>query len=569
MVYLFTTVAGLSQYLSLSRTHKQPFHARPPHETLRNAMTDDDHEERHSPSGDRSVNQRFNIGLVPTMGALHDGHLSLIRRARQENELVIVSIFVNPLQFGPNEDLHEYPRTLERDRDLCQTAGVDAIFAPSIRELYHTSGVLPDANDVTQVLPPTAMMAVLCGRTRPGHFEGVATVVTRLLNLVQPDRAYFGRKDAQQLAILQRLVQDLKLPVELVGCPIIRGENGLALSSRNQYLAPEQQETATILYRSLKQAESLFLQGEHNGHALIEAVKQVVTTQPEVQLEYVELVHPQTLKPLESIDTSGLLAIAARVGDTRLIDNCVLKSRRPIIALDGPAGAGKSTVARQVSRMLDLLYLDTGAMYRAVTWLVLQSKVDLQDQPAIAELTSQCRIKLVADTDPSSDPNYSNPPNKSVSCQVWVNNQDVTQAIRTPEVTANVSAVAAQVAVRKALVKQQQAQGRKGGIILDGRDIGTHVFPDAELKVFLTATTQERARRRQLDLENQGYTNIDLQELEKSIRQRDYQDSTRTIAPLRKAVDAIEIQTDDMTIEEVTSQIVELYHQCLSSDSIR
>ncbi|MEM9215100.1 MAG: bifunctional pantoate--beta-alanine ligase/(d)CMP kinase [Cyanobacteria bacterium P01_F01_bin.150] len=569
MVYLFTTVAGLHQYLSLSRTQKQPFHlplpqTQSPQESDEDIASQDRIEDRQSSddsSGDRSEHARFTIGLVPTMGALHDGHLSLIQRARQENELVVVSIFVNPLQFGPNEDLHEYPRTLERDRDLCQAAGVDAIFAPSIRELYHTSGVLPDANDVTQVLPPTAMMAVMCGRTRPGHFEGVATVVTRLLNLVQPNRAYFGNKDAQQIAILKRLVQDLKLPVEVIGCPIVRAENGLALSSRNQYLSADQKEKATILHRSLKQAESLFLQGEHNGYALINTVTTVVATIPEVELEYVELVHPHTLKPLESIDTSGLLAIAARIGDTRLIDNCLLQSRRPIIALDGPAGAGKSTVARQVSRMLDLLYLDTGAMYRAVTWLVLQSKVDLQDQPAIAELTSQCRIKLLADQQQPADPT------QAIPCQVWVNNQDVTQAIRTPEVTANVSAVAAQGAVRQALVKQQQAQGRRGGIILDGRDIGTHVFPDAELKVFLTATPTERARRRQRDLEHQGYTDINLQELEQAIRQRDYQDSTRAIAPLRRAIDAIEIQTDEMTIEDVTHRIAELYRQCLQEET--
>ena len=561
MVYLFTTVAGLSQYLSLSRTQRQPFHAQVNQNETSSPAIADAHRDGENLPDSPSGHQRFNIGLVPTMGALHEGHLSLIRRARQENELLVVSIFVNPLQFSPNEDLHEYPRTLERDRDLCQAEGVDVIFAPSIRELYHTSGVLPDANDVTQVLPPTAMMAVMCGRTRPGHFEGVATVVTRLLNLVQPDRAYFGQKDAQQLAILKRLVQDLKLPVDVVSCPIVRSDSGLALSSRNQYLSSDQKEQATVLNRSLKTAEVLFRQGEHNSHVLIDTVKSEVATQDSVHLEYVELVHPYTLKPLESIDTSGLLAIAARVGETRLIDNCVLKSRRPIIAIDGPAGAGKSTVARQVSRILDLLYLDTGAMYRAVTWLVLQSKVDLQDQPAIAELTSQCRIKLVADNDPP------NSPNSAIPCQVWVNNQDVTQAIRTPEVTANVSAVAAQAAVRQALVKQQQTQGRKGGIILDGRDIGTHVFPDAELKVFLTATTEERAQRRQRDLEGQGYTNVDLHELEAAIRQRDYQDSTRAIAPLRKAIDAIEIQTDDMTIEEVIDRIVDLYHQCLGGDS--
>ncbi|MEB3230620.1 MAG: pantoate--beta-alanine ligase, partial [Leptolyngbyaceae bacterium] len=204
MVYLFTTVAGLNRYLALSRQHRCPFQAQ-----LADAMMAGAKEEaageslRHDP--------RFCVGLVPTMGALHEGHLSLIRRARQDNELVVVSIFVNPLQFGPNEDLHQYPRTMERDRHLCEQEGVDAIFAPSIRELYRSTGGVPAADAVTQVIPPAAMVKGLCGRTRLGHFEGVATVVTRLFNLIQPDRAYFGEKDAQQLAILRQLVQDLKL----------------------------------------------------------------------------------------------------------------------------------------------------------------------------------------------------------------------------------------------------------------------------------------------------------------------------------------------------------------------
>ncbi|MGK7888977.1 MAG: bifunctional pantoate--beta-alanine ligase/(d)CMP kinase [Leptolyngbyaceae cyanobacterium] len=547
MVYLFTTVAGLSQYLTLSHQHKSPFQSH-------FAKAETGTAGGATPQGQ----SRFGVGLVPTMGALHEGHLSLIQRARRENELVVVSIFVNPLQFGPNEDLHQYPRTMERDRHLCEQAGVNAIFAPSIRELYRTTGGVPNASAITQVVPPAAMLNVMCGRTRVGHFEGVATVVTRLLNLTQPDRAYFGEKDAQQLAILRQLVQDLKLPVELVGCPIVREANGLALSSRNQYLSEAQREQAPVLYRSLKRAESRFHQGQSQAADLVQAVKAEMVATPDVVLEYAELVHPHTLTPLEMVDDRGLLAIAARIGTTRLIDNIVLNHRRPIIAIDGPAGAGKSTVARQVAQILDLLYVDTGAMYRAVTWLVLQSEVAIEDEPAIAELVSQCRIKLVA------NPNQPETPANGPPCQVWVNNQDVTQAIRTPEVTAQVSAIAAQGAVREILVQQQQRQGRKGGIVLDGRDIGTHVFPDAELKLFLTATVQERARRRQQDLYQQGYEDINLAELEATIQQRDHQDSTRAIAPLRQAADALEIDTDDLTIDEVTTQIVELYQQIVA-----
>ncbi|NJO52409.1 MAG: (d)CMP kinase [Leptolyngbyaceae cyanobacterium RM2_2_4] len=270
--------------------------------------------------------------------------------------------------------------------------------------------------------------------------------------------------------------------------------------------------------------------------------------------EYVELVDPVTLAPLERVEESGLLAIAAHIGSTRLIDNVVLRNRQPILAIDGPAGVGKSTVVRQVAQTLGLLHLDTGAMYRAITWLVMQSGVALDDQPAIAELVSQCQLELENQV-------------KSLlsTPKVWVNGQDVTLAIRSAEVTAHVSTIAAQPAVRRSLVKQQQQYGRKGGIVMDGRDIGTSVFPDAELKIFLTASVQERARRRQLDLKNQGQPEVNLEELERTIYERDRKDSTRSIAPLRKAEDAIEIQTDQLTIDEVVAKIVSLYHQRLAS----
>lgn len=523
MVRLFTTVAGLRCYLDLEQA-------------------------------------RLKVGFVPTMGALHEGHLSLIRRARQENDLVVVSIFVNPLQFAPNEDLDRYPRTLERDRQLCEEMGVDAIFAPTVAELYGTEPI-PPAERLTQVIPPAAMMASLCGRSRIGHFQGVATVVTKLLNIVQPDRAYFGRKDAQQLAILQRLVADLNLPVEIVPCPIVREPNGLALSSRNQYLSTEQREQAAVLYRSLQRAQHLFRTGNTSTADLIQAVQAELSTVPAVQSEYVELVHPRLLTPLEHVEEAGLLAIAARIGSTRLIDNILLRNRKPVVALDGPAGAGKSTVVRRVAQSLGLLYLDTGAMYRAVTWLVLQSGIALDDQAAIAELVSQCRIQLVAGEVSPDDETLA-------TTRVWINDHEVTQAIRSLEVTDQVSAIAAQSAVRQELVKQQQRYGRKGGIVVEGRDIGTHVFPDAELKIFLTASVQERARRRQQDLKNQGQAEIDLEELERSIYLRDQKDSTREIAPLQQATDAIELQTDHLNIDQVTEKIVQMYRQKVSELSL-
>lgn len=479
------------------------------------------------------------------MGALHRGHLSLIERARQENQLVVVSIFVNPLQFGPQEDFQQYPRDLEHDQQLCQQAGVDVLFVPSTDELVpQASGLsLPS----TQVVPPDAMTEVLCGRTRIGHFQGVATIITKLFNLVQPTRAYFGQKDAQQLAVLRRMVGDLNLPVEILTCPTVREASGLAMSSRNQYLTVEQKQQAISLYRGLQQAAQAFYRGERTNLVLVEAVKAELEKEPAIAPEYVELVHPVTLAPLAEIEEGGLLAIAARLGATRLIDNMVLTTRRPIVAIDGPAGAGKSTVARLVAQALGLLYLDTGAMYRAITWLVMQSSaIALTDEPAIAELVSQTAVVV------SGDP---------LAVQVSVNGEDVTQAIRSLEVTANVSTIAAQPAVRKELVKQQRRYGQRGGVVIEGRDIGTYVFPDAEVKIFLTASAQERARRRQQDLINQGKGEVSLDMLEQSILERDFKDSNRALAPLKKAIDAIELDTDPLTIPQVVDRIVQLYQE--------
>lgn len=547
---LFKTVAGLRCYLRLTKTGWQQ-------------KVGEMSEGAIAPSGEQfritTPRTPVTVGLVPTMGALHAGHLSLIQRARRETNVVVVSIFVNPLQFGPSEDFQRYPRTLEQDQFLCEQAGVDVIFAPSAEELYGTVN-FGDKETLTQVIPPVDMMSRLCGRFRPGHFEGVATVVTKLLNLVQPDRAYFGQKDAQQLAILQRVVTDLNVFVEIIPCSIVREPDGLALSSRNRYLSEAQRSQATILHRALSKAEQLFRQGHTHREELVGAVNLELATEPAVRLEYVELVHPQTMVPLTTVDESGLLAIAAHVGTTRLIDNIVLRNRQPIIAIDGPAGAGKSTVVRQVAQKLGLLYLDTGAMYRAVTWLVLQSGIAITDEPAIAELVSECDIVL-ENGDDEGNAESVHLHTALFKPRVWINGHDVTQVIRSPEVTAQVSAIAAQAAVRQALVKRQQDYGRKGGVVMDGRDIGTFVFPNAELKIFLTASVQERARRRQIDLKNQGQPEISLEELERNIFERDRQDSTRAISPLQKAPDAIELNTDGLTIAEVTHQIIALYRQ--------
>ncbi|MEO1670612.1 MAG: bifunctional pantoate--beta-alanine ligase/(d)CMP kinase [Cyanobacteria bacterium J06631_2] len=481
------------------------------------------------------------IGLVPTMGALHQGHLSLIQKAIAENKLVVVSIFVNPLQFAPAEDLGNYPRQLEQDLKLCESVGVDWVFAPTPQEM-NSKGNTEALNQTTKIIPPLEMTEVLCGKYRPDHFTGVATIVTKLLNTIQPDRAYFGQKDAQQLAIIRRLVADLNIPVEIVPCPIIREKSGLALSSRNQYLTESEKKQAASIYRSLQKAKQAFVQGETDTKTLINLVQEELKSAPEVKIQYVELVNPTSLQQISQVKT-GLLLIAAYVSSTRLIDNIVLQKRQPIIAIDGPAGAGKSTVTRSLAHQLGLLYLDTGAMYRAVTWLVMNSEIAVDDEQVIADLIQDLDLKLTS------------PESIDLPTVVHINGEEVTTAIRTPEVTANVSAIAAQAAVRTKLVQMQQQWGEEGGLIAEGRDIGTNVFPDAELKVFLTATPAERARRRMQDLQAQGRNDIDLKQLEQDIKKRDEQDSNRAIAPLKKADDAIKLVSDNLTVEEVIADI--------------
>ncbi len=482
------------------------------------------------------------IGFVPTMGALHAGHLALIKQARQECQIVIVSIFVNPLQFGPQEDLARYPRSLVQDCDLCQAAGVDVVFAPEVVELYPKSNT-----SYTLVTPPPELTENLCGRSRPGHFQGVATVVLKLFNLVKPQRAYFGQKDAQQLSIIRRLVQDLDLPIQIVAVPIVRDATGLALSSRNQYLSATERQTATLISAGLHQAQARFQQGERDSQVLIDTVKSTLNLAPELEIDYLELVQPNTLTLLTTITRQGLLATAIKLGSTRLIDNCLLDARAPILAIDGPAGAGKSTVTRQAAQALGLLYLDTGAMYRAATWWLKQAEVDLKDAVAVAEAVSQCQISFVPQSPPQAPP------------QVLVNGVDVTQAIRTPAVTQQVSQVAAQPAVRRILVRQQQKLGAEGGVAAEGRDIGTHVFPQAGLKIFLTASVEERARRRWQELQGLGNHSYSLEQLQAAISQRDYDDQHRAYAPFRPAADAIELLTDDLSIPEVIAEIVKLY----------
>jgi pantoate--beta-alanine ligase len=257
--------------------------------------------------------QGRSIGLVPTMGALHAGHVSLIRAARKNHGCVVVSIFVNPAQFAPGEDLQRYPRPFAQDIEICAAEGVDYIFHPDAATLY--------PSDYRTYVEVHELQDVLCGASRPNHFRGVATVVLKLFNIVQPDRAYFGQKDAQQVRIIQQMVWDLNVPVQIEVCPIVREADGLALSSRNQYLSAEQRRQATVLWRVLQEVGQRVEQGVRDGASLVQTMTASVARVPEAQLDYAAVVDLKTLQPLERLRGKVLVALAVRFGSTRLIDN--------------------------------------------------------------------------------------------------------------------------------------------------------------------------------------------------------------------------------------------------------
>ncbi len=256
------------------------------------------------------------VGFVPTMGALHEGHLSLVRAAQTQCDVIAASIFVNPTQFGPNEDFSKYPRTFERDCGLLEKEGVSFVLAPTVEEMY-------PARMVTYVTVE-GLSDKLCGKSRPGHFRGVTTVVSKLFNIVEPDVAFFGQKDAAQVSIIRRMVRDLNIPVEIAVCPIVREADGLAMSSRNAYLDPQQRKAALVLYRSLQEVLRVFDLGEKRTPELVAAGRKAFAHEPSVRLDYFEIVDPENLASLAKIDTSALAAVAAFVGTTRLIDNLVL-----------------------------------------------------------------------------------------------------------------------------------------------------------------------------------------------------------------------------------------------------
>jgi pantoate--beta-alanine ligase len=277
------------------------------------------------------------IGFVPTMGAFHEGHRSLMRAARAGHDLLVVSLFVNPLQFGPGEDLDRYPSDPEGDLEAARVEGVDVFFAPPAGEMY------PE--------PPLTTVHVesltegLCGQARPGHFDGVATVVAKLFNLVGPCTAYFGRKDAQQLAVVRRMVADLCLPVEIASCPLVREPDGLAMSSRNRNLSPAEREAATVIFRGLRTGVELVERGERDASRVRRVVANVLTTEPLVRLEYAEVVGASELAPVDRLEGEVLVAVAAKVGDVRLIDNVTIR----VDAAGATADLGVTIAPREAS----------------------------------------------------------------------------------------------------------------------------------------------------------------------------------------------------------------------------
>ena len=484
--------------------------------------------------------QNSAIILIPTMGGLHPGHQYLIQKAKERktntNQIILVSIFVNPLQFSKGEDFKKYPRNINRDAELAFSAGADAIWAPDYDEVF------PGGKDSHfKIEVPKTLQNQLCGVERKGHFDGVATVIIRLIKIIKPKKLVLGEKDWQQLIIIRRLFQELSIPVRIESYSTQRDQSGFAYSSRNSYLSNSERVNAQSLPNAINEAKAEFDKGKVINLTKIASIFR----QNNLKIEYLKIVDPFSLKETENINRLCLLAAAVKCGSTRLIDHTFLMQKNPIIAIDGPAGAGKSTVTKAFAKKLGFIYLDTGAMYRAVTWLIISNSIDPNDQAKIKNILKDSKLEFKSSS--------------LVEQKILINNIDVTEKIRSPQVTSMVSEIAKQEFVRELLTRKQQVIGNNGGLVAEGRDIGTAVFPDADLKIFLTASPTERAKRRALDLNKRGYEFSSIEDLEKEIKERDKKDSERKIAPLKKAEEAIELVTDGMNIEEVLNELIDIF----------
>ncbi len=471
------------------------------------------------------------------MGNLHKGHQELIHSAkRSKDNLTLLSIFINPLQFDDKEDLINYPRTLDKDIEIAFNSGADAIFIPSINEVYPNK-----QTKVKSMKASISLSKTLCGLHRKGHFDGVCTVINRLLEIIKPEIIYLGEKDWQQLLIIKKMVKDNNIKISIKSVDTQRDKDGIPFSSRNNLLLKSDREKLKLFSNILFYAKENFkLTKNIDINNILKKLKEI-----DINVEYLTHLNAFNLQKPSHESNITILAGAIICGNTRLIDHVFLMKRKPIIAIDGPAGAGKSTISKLLSNKLDFIYLDTGAMYRALSWYLIKEKINYENIKELNAILKEISItfKSVSNSDQ----------------EVMVNKHNVTDKIRSPEINEIVASIASMKPVREFLVQEQRKIGSKGGIVAEGRDIGSKVFPNSELKIFLTATINERAKRRKIDLENLGYENIDFEQLKNQIEKRDYNDSNREISPLVQAKDAIEIISDGLNVEEIVEQILEIY----------
>ena len=478
------------------------------------------------------------INFVPTMGNLHKGHLKLIEYAAQlKNNPTLVSIFINPLQFDNKKDLLNYPKSFKKDIEKASLAGADAVFLPDKEEIFPTNN-----KEVVYLKASKELSGSLCGVKRLGHFDGVCTVVYRLLKIIKPKSMFLGEKDWQQLLILKEMISRMNLDIVINSVQTVREPEGFPYSSRNSLLSLEEREKlklfSSVLYSAKKNfPKECFINTNEISNKL---------EKNNIHVEYLKHVNPYSLKNCSSSDNITMLAGAIKCGNTRLIDHIFLMKRNPIIAIDGPAGSGKSTITKLIAKELKLLYLDTGAMYRGLTWLLINENIDWHNTKKLNQFLKTVFIVFKSRNDSEQE--------------LLINNHSLKDQIRSKEITSQVSGISSINEIRKFLVSEQKKIGEKGGLVAEGRDIGTAVFPNADLKIFLTASIDERAKRRKLELELKGKKKIDFVEIKNEIKKRDLQDSTRKISPLKKAKDAYEINTDGLTINEVCEKIINLFN---------
>tara|TARA_Y100001933_G_scaffold256292_1_gene300751 strand:+ start:2317 stop:3855 length:1539 start_codon:yes stop_codon:yes gene_type:complete len=479
-----------------------------------------------------------NINFIPTMGNLHKGHCRLIKEAKEfNNNINLVSIFINPLQFDNKDDLNNYPRTIERDINIAFNSGADLIFIPNKDEIFPL-----DNNKIQLIKASQKLSSNLCGQTRQGHFDGVCTVVNRLLEIISPEILFLGEKDWQQLLIIKEMIKNEKLKIKVNSIDTQREKDGVPLSSRNTLLSEKDRKALQFFSKELSKTKADFIVKKEIN---LTSIKQKLQSNKNLQVEYIQHLDAFNLQKLNQNTNISILAGAVICGKTRLIDHVFLMKRKPIIAIDGPAGSGKSTVTKLLAEKLNFLYLDTGAMYRALSWYFINQNINYENVEILRKSLKNISIIFKGDLNCGQD--------------VFINNYCVTDFIRTQKISKIVSSISAIKEVREFLVEEQRKIGIKGGVVAEGRDIGTKVFPDAELKIFLTASIDERAKRRKLEIETKNSYKIDLIQLKEEIKQRDFDDSNRKISPLTKAKDSIEVISDGFTIKEIVDKLFKFY----------